>query len=225
MLVWLASYPRSGNTWLRILLNRCLGIETFSLYDDRFDIGANSALRRIVGHRIHGMDREEFCEHARNSSDTYFVKTHELPVDDARAVYIVRDGRAAVVSYQHYICDFGQKTVSLAQVIKGEVFGGSWSDHVEAWALKNRANTLLLRYKCLVADPMQSLQQIAEFLGLPSPRIGSVDFEHLHAAFPRFFRKGSNAANVAELGGDDLTLFWNLHGETMERMGYQRQCE
>ncbi len=171
------------------------------------------------------MDREEFCEHARNSSDTYFVKTHELPVDDARAVYIVRDGRAAVVSYQHYICDFGQKTVSLAQVIKGEVFGGSWSDHVEAWALKNRANTLLLRYKCLVADPMQSLQQIAEFLGLPSPRIGSVDFEHLHAAFPRFFRKGSNAANVAELGGDDLTLFWNLHGETMERMGYQRQCE
>src|SRR5258708_3341660 len=32
---WLASYPRSGNTLLRIILKRCFGLTSQSLYDDR----------------------------------------------------------------------------------------------------------------------------------------------------------------------------------------------
>ena len=34
MVVWLASYPRSGNTFLRIVLHRLYGVPTYSVYDD-----------------------------------------------------------------------------------------------------------------------------------------------------------------------------------------------
>ena len=34
MLVWLASYPRSGNTFSRIALNRLYGFTTTTGYDD-----------------------------------------------------------------------------------------------------------------------------------------------------------------------------------------------
>lgn len=34
MIVWLASYPRSGNTYLRMLLHQLHGLKTYSVYDD-----------------------------------------------------------------------------------------------------------------------------------------------------------------------------------------------
>ncbi len=47
MLIGLASYPRSGNTFFRVLLNRYFGLQTYSLYDDPSDIGANRAVARV----------------------------------------------------------------------------------------------------------------------------------------------------------------------------------
>jgi len=69
MIVWLASYPRSGNTALRVLLNRVFGLETLSLYDDRTDIGASEERARLVGHRSHGRTAEAFAAEAAAASD------------------------------------------------------------------------------------------------------------------------------------------------------------
>jgi Sulfotransferase domain len=220
MIVWLASYPRSGNTFLRMLLNRAFGINTVSLYDDNYDIGAQPDLSRVVGHLSHGMNVNLFYQRASRSDEVFFVKTHELPHDDAKAIYIVRDGRAAIISYYHYNQSFFGTNVSLSDLIIGKRWPGGWSSHVNGWALSGRPNTLVLRYKDLVAENMQYLTHIADFIGLPAPKRTAVDFAELHAQFPKFFRSGSNEKNVAELKGDDLRLFWTLHGETMERMGY-----
>lgn len=50
MIVWLASYPRSGNRFFRILLFHLYGIKTYSVYSDPLleKIGASE----IVGHNI-----------------------------------------------------------------------------------------------------------------------------------------------------------------------------
>jgi hypothetical protein len=220
MIIWIASYPRSGNTLLRILLNLAFGIKTFSLYDDSLDIGAQSELARTVGHRTHGKDREAFVTYASDSSEIFYVKTHELPQDDAKALYVVRDGRASIVSNYHYRRDVLNEDISLAQVITSKVWGRVWSNHVGAWALSNRPNTLLLRFEELIKETTSPLQQISEFLNLsPSPDV-SVDFSSLHNAFPKFFRRGSNSVNIAELNGNDLRLFWRLHGKAMFQLGY-----
>ena len=34
MIVWLASYPRSGNTFLRVVLHNVYGVSTYSVYED-----------------------------------------------------------------------------------------------------------------------------------------------------------------------------------------------
>jgi hypothetical protein len=219
MIIWLASYPRSGNTLLRILLHRAFGIKTLSLYDDRGDIAARPMLSDVVGHQSHGMSAKQIYEYARNSDEVFFVKTHELPHDDAKAIYVVRDGRAAIVSYYHYIQNISGRNISLSDLICGKEWPCGWSSHVDAWAFEGRANTLVLAYKELVGKNMQALTRVADFVGLPEPKNTSVDFAQLHAQFPRFFRSGSNENNIAELKGYDLELFWMLHGRTMARIG------
>lgn len=221
MLIWLASYPRSGNTLLRILLNRGFGLETLSLYDDHFEGGYDRVFQQVVAHRKHGLSRDEIRAAAAALPTIVFMKTHELPDDDAKAICIVRDGRASVVSYYHYRRDIAGEDVQLADVIKGDVWGGDWSSHARAWALSGRANTLVLRHEDIVADPEQALRRIAEFSDLPAPAaVADVDFASLHSAMPQFFRTGSNSMNIAELRGADLALFWERHGQTMSELGY-----
>jgi hypothetical protein len=83
MIIWIASYPRSGNNFTRRLLERSYGIKTYAIYDEprqpKIDV-----------------------EMARNAEETYLVKTHDLPEDDSPALYLVRDGRDALVSYAHF---------------------------------------------------------------------------------------------------------------------------
>ena len=80
MIVWLASYLRSGNTLLRTILNRFFGVRTFSLYDDHTDIGADPTLAKLAGHRSHGMAPRDFVELAGREAHRFFVKTHgKLP--------------------------------------------------------------------------------------------------------------------------------------------------
>jgi hypothetical protein len=166
------------------------------------------------------MESTQFREYARNSEKAFFVKTHELPDDDAKTIYVVRDGRAAIVSYYHFSRFFSRPDTSLTDIITGNDWAGAWSAHVDAWALNWRPNTLKLRFEDLVTESTPALRRIAEFVGLPEPRNVSVPFSELHAEFPIFFRCGSNEENITELTGESLKLFWAIHGKTMQRMGY-----
>ena len=82
-MIWLASFPRSGNTFFRIILYEVYGIESSAFHRD--------PNRKLNLHY-----------------DRYpVVKTHLLPnqliPDDSNipAVYLVRDGRDALVSMAH----------------------------------------------------------------------------------------------------------------------------
>jgi len=102
MIIWLASYPRSGNTLVRLVLAQVYGYNTYSLYNDPDlrDMGMADIL--------HQKDflREGIVEY-ENAEKPYFVKTHLLPhADDTnKAIYIVRDGRDTLVSHAHYRID------------------------------------------------------------------------------------------------------------------------
>lgn len=84
MIIWIASYPRSGNNFTRGLLERSYDIKTYAIYDEprqpKIDV-----------------------EMARNAEEPYLVKTHDLPKDDSPALYLVRDGRDVLVSYARFI--------------------------------------------------------------------------------------------------------------------------
>jgi hypothetical protein len=125
-IVWLASYPRSGNTWLRAFLHNL-----FRNSAEPHDINRLQDLTLIDGearwYRMFDprpateLTKEEVAAlrpkvHAAMTAahpDSVFVKTHNASVDDrgtpmitiehtAGAIYIVRNPLDVAVSYSHH---------------------------------------------------------------------------------------------------------------------------
>jgi hypothetical protein len=224
MIVWLASYPRSGNTLLRTMIHRVFGLPTHSIYDDRGDIGADEATTKAVGHAFLGGSWDERYPQLRDAAEVAFVKTHDGPTDDEKAVYVVRDPRAAIASYFHYLKDFRPDWAgcTIRDVASGVVPFGPWSYHLDRWNPLERPRTLLLRYEDLLTRPQQAIERLAQFCYLPAKCQWNNDFAGLHRVNPRFFRQGSATFDRSEYDEDSLLLLDALHGDWMDRLGYQR---
>jgi hypothetical protein len=215
---WLASYPRSGNTLLRLILKRCFGLSSQSLYQEQEF--SDPGVRDLVGHEEVGHNARQFVAMARRAGRNLYVKTHELPPADRHpAIYVVRDGRSAVVSYAHYLREILGRDIRLAEVIEGKA-GLPWSQHVRAWTLPVRANTLVTRYEDLAAGNRETLAAISAFIGQPLLRGFDVSFDRLHALYPTFFRSGSDVVNIEEMNAGSTLLFEQHHGDMLRAMGY-----
>ena len=221
MIVWLSSFPRSGNTLVRLMLKTVWDIQTCSMYDDRDDIGANPVVAQCVGHRFLGGNFDDAYQSMRNSAELFCVKSHDVPIDQGKSIYIVRDGRSASYSYWHYQRDYGQGQggATLADTLIGFTPFGSWSDHLDAWDPLKRHNALLLRYEQLVTEPEEQIKRIADFLEIRPLRPWKNDFDALHRLEPRFFREGSSAP-PPKFDDAEESLFWLMHGSWMTRLGY-----
>lgn len=201
MLVWLASYPRSGNSYVRMFLKDVFGLGSWSIYDE----GGERAFDQL--------------NKARRSDDLYIVKTHERPLTDDPAIYVVRDGRASIISYFHYLNEVENQPIPLEQVIDGNVWPGSWSEHFLTWDPEYRRNTLLLRYEIISKDTSLLANVLGPFLGLTPLGTSTLSFDELHAASPNFFRTGNDASNIKEME-PFMTRFNKLHKPLMRRLGY-----
>lgn len=155
--IWIASYPRSGNTFLRMLLWQGLGLRTGSLYFA--DLGHRQALEQAVGH----VEHDPPGELSFRVGEPWLIKTHSLCPDSNRAIYVVRDGRAAAVS----LWRFAGGQIPLETIVAGESTYGSWQEHVESWQPTSRPGTLLVRYEDMEADPWRTVADLADFLGRP----------------------------------------------------------
>lgn len=207
-LVWLASYPRSGNTFLRTILWQCFGLRSGSIYPN--DLGGNKVLEGYVGHIEQGPGKE-----IRFPADAIpLIKTHEHPRDARRAIYVIRDGRAATAS----LCHFYQKTIPLEAIIEGRTPFGTWSAHVGAWNPLDRPDTLLLRYEDMKADLPLVLNRISGFIqrDIVSTRIP--DRNAIAGQDGQYVRRESDWRT--ELSGANLERFMQINGETLARFGY-----
>lgn len=230
--VWLASFPRSGNTFVRILLKELYGQEALSLYEDdpsAVDPGSLADLRK--------------------DPRLYFIKTHEAPDDDSPAILLTRDGRDAMVSYAHFIEDYGLlkpspigRAVSACRSkIEERLLGRppfeqllrrvvdrryhDWSAHFMAWDLRG-APTAHLRFETLIDNPLRSLEQSIAALGLALPPLPPQAkppcFGCLRQRDPRFFRAGRVGQWREEMSPELQDIFWREHGPAMLAAGYER---
>jgi hypothetical protein len=118
MIVWVVSYPRSGNTFFRILIHEIYGVPTYSGFMSGDDISDDFEDRNPTGHaalpdkleralrKVNAAEIKSVLDELDSSNDIYFIKTHntieELYHVNHRAILLVRDGRQACVSYGWY---------------------------------------------------------------------------------------------------------------------------
>jgi hypothetical protein len=158
--VFLASYPRSGNTLMRFVLgDLASGAPVDFESIDRLipNVGDHRSAPRIAaGHRL--------------------IKTHEAYREEyMRAVYVVRDVRDVLVSWHRLTHREGDAAEDLDEFVqrfmtdRGSPYG-SWVDHVRSWRAAHARGVpmLLCRFDEMRADPAGVLGRIAEFAGLPA---------------------------------------------------------
>ena len=226
--MWIASFPRSGNTFVRNVMHMAYGLSS-STYG--FDSN---------GHLLF----DGFADHP-------LIKTHQRPLElpgklrSAHSIYLIRDGRDALVSMAHHRKDIVEKgTDFLANLqesiiaAEGSFFGG-WSTNVFEWI--GRAD-LVIRYEDLILDPIRQIEKCRSFMDLAEPKAGAVpDFDTLKKGqglytdelrkgsdknwdqvANKFFRKGKAGGWRDEMPEDLHDFFWSLHGSAMDAVGYAK---
>ena len=91
MIIWIASYPRSGNTLVRTILHRSFGVESHSLYDQI----ENEAMVPVTGHVSLPAPREEFVKMARAGAQQVHECGHRARGRFGRQMQIARDDEGA----------------------------------------------------------------------------------------------------------------------------------
>ena len=227
MLIWLASFPRSGNTMVRVYLTEIYGFRCRSLYDESASDGQSSMERLLIAEPP--VAEADVTDLVRNPAPI-FVKTHGPPTDALPALAIVRDGRDALVSYAHFVRSFEPgyaerssfEDVLRLLVASKEHFGG-WSANVLAWKRRPGESTSIVRFEDLLQSPRATLETALMDLGIESREAGdaSIDFDDLQRVWPKFFRRGQAGAWRDEMPNHVHELFWQHHREAMEALGYE----
>lgn len=229
MITWLVSYPRSGNTYLRILLNKALNLKSYSIHGDKTDIAENAEVSDIVGHL--DFENEIDLDLLRNRDDMHYIKSHCLPdskkfnFSTDRFIYIVRDGREASLSYHRYLVNIAGEEVSLSDVIVGNVSFGSWGNHLSRWSNKLHKidNSVLLKFEDLLNDFDSYFPHLCEFITNNNKDFDVSDipsFLSLHELYPDFFRSGKKSSWEQVLSPEQIQIFSTLYKQELVSCGY-----
>lgn len=217
MLVWMASFPRSGSSLTQQVLWQCFGKNIARA--KRTKVNAKAEPHIGPDYYNAGLTLPQIAERARAEDGKVVVKTHDLPEGDDPAIMIVRDGRAVLSSYNRHQNQIAGKSFTLEQIVRGK--RGNWSDYVEAW-LDAPVEKVMLRYEKLAVGEPGELKKLGDFLGLPQIAPFKSSVEEMRAARPLHVQFADNAHGVEEVEREAGDLFWELHGKTMERLGYAR---
>jgi hypothetical protein len=226
-IVWIASYPRSGNTWVRFLIGNLLysSIETSA----QLAMTVPDIHQFITGRHLRGTERS-------------FIKTHwtwqpDFPLreDTQSVLYLIRNPIDVMTSSLNYgLRSTGRfaRDASPADIDRyarqfvGQFidhFGdagwyrqgfGNWEENAASWIESDLPfPRLVMRYESLRADPVGSLTAIAAFSGLnvvPArireaidrssvERLAQIEEQEIKEGTPGMFT-GARASKAAEAG-------------------------
>lgn len=158
--IYLASFPRSGNTWIRAIIYTLLnGTPPASI----------GAINELVPDAYLRLPKREVVPRP-----FYVVKTHEpyRTSGPKRAIYVLREPRAVFLSHYGYLKLNWIRDVELTPLARdwttGRVWPGSWNENVTSWLDSNRhAEVLLIQYDELKSAPVDGIRAMAAFIGSP----------------------------------------------------------
>jgi hypothetical protein len=227
--VFLVSFPKSGNTWLRTLVAGVV-----------YGIDPERAPYPLIADVIPGHGNVFY---RRYGTPTFF-KSHHLPRPEyKRVVYVLRDGRDVMVSYYHHLRAVRGRPIDFMKVAQGHehLFPDCrWHEHVEAWlANPFGARMMVVRYEDLHRDPVKELRRFCEFVDVRRDEADlqlvaeKASFEKMRAKEARHgigiahwprdqfsIRRGDVGSYRDEMPGNVLEAFVKDAGVTLRRLGY-----
>lgn len=236
--VLLASYPRSGNSWMRAV------IATLQL---RRPIGTLRELDYIVPDIHYPVPRRKV-----QKLPFQVVKSHspltQLAPEAAfrRVIYVVRDPRDVARSYYRFQTRLKRQSNDfndfIRQMAVGQIWPCSWQEHVSGWligaAMCPTTSVLFVRYEDFLDDPITNVARLDSFLGLNSPpdivsmaanstslmemkkKEIAANRRTIEVGEPHFIGSGSSQNLLRQENFSPLDLLNELAGSVMRRFGY-----
>ncbi|MEZ6242662.1 MAG: sulfotransferase domain-containing protein [Phycisphaerales bacterium] len=247
MITWIASYPKSGNTWVRFLLHNALHEPTdeLTLVEERIPY-----VLRVRDRYRPESEREDLLK-------THLLRRDEHPfvAHTRRAIYVIRDPRDVLMSNLNYRrlrrseAETGVREMTDADYARAFIDAGgdpvwagnqlgTWADNAESWARGAGFPVLLVRYEDLGADAHAELARMLAFLERPTDEgviaraVETSSFARLREGearrrgdtpgeAPYFFNRGVSGASLDELIAPGLdAAFDQVFGEAMGAFGY-----
>ena len=183
MIIWISSYPKSGNTYVRSFLsayyysksgefdfNLLLNIKQFP--SERFANSKsytfiNAAENWINNQNIFFDKNKIFFLKTHNSLEPYFGNKFTTPMQTLGAIYIVRDPRNIVTSFSKFRSLTIEQTADfmISGTGDGLVWTNNWSVNYHSWKLfKEYERYLLVKYEDLISEPDKTFLNILEFV-------------------------------------------------------------
>jgi Sulfotransferase domain len=229
--IFVVSYPKSGNTWFQ---NLVCGV----VYGVDPSLAPSTLVHDLVPDLV-------YKKYYRRYATPMFFKSHSLPrADFRRVVYLLRDGRDAMVSYRHYREVIDGVKYDLLKFIspKTKLYPCHWAEHVEAWMPNPYcAEMLVIKYEDLLSEPVRELKRFCQFFGIhrgtdhltavakaasfcnlraKEERMGFGRPDHVFPPGKFFFRRGVAGSYKDEMPPAVLRKFLERSGDTLRRFGY-----
>jgi len=192
MISWIASYPKSGNTFIRSFLASYFFSDTGKFdFDLLYNILQFPSLKFSKTDLFSKKDAAQNWIYNQNfffnNKDT-FLKTHNTliefegykftsPKQTRGAIYIVRDPRNVVLSMSHHYSltyeeSFKKMINSEASLLEKTfnndhsnfTFLGSWSNHYKSWRDNNEFKVLFLKYEDFEKNAEKEFKKILSFI-------------------------------------------------------------
>jgi len=232
--VFVCGYPKSGNTWFQQMA--CAVV-----YGADVELSPDALINDLVPD-VH------FRKFYRRYGEKSFFKSHDLPRPAYRnVVYLLRDGRDAMVSFYHHLSAMsGSGAIDFYEMVKsGRGLPSKWHDNVAAYlANPHGARMIVIRYEDLKRDTLVQLRRFFEFVGIErsdaalTAAIGKTTFERMRLKEQRtgwetpgwpkdkpFIRRGVVGSFVDEMPAAVLEAFMVEAGSTLRATGYLDDAE
>lgn len=208
--IHMASYPRSGNTWVRRLVTDViLQGEGFNT-EAKLPIHQNNVIP-IIRKNVGKYEIDPGISLTRP-----LIKTHDEYATGLEYVFFYRDPTDCLVSYYHYKLRIEKQREAVSKMGIDKFCRDTypeWESHFESYMLRAEALKFIFSYEELLADTVKVLKEICSAAEVNwtdqiiEKAVENQAFEKLSAMEEsgekakkgKFFRKGSSGSGAEEL--------------------------
>ncbi|XP_063773273.1 amine sulfotransferase-like [Pseudophryne corroboree] len=171
--VFLITFPKSGTIWMQQILSLICS-EGHRNGTEQIDTSERIPWFDSSMGKVHVNHDHESQPSPRlfTSHLAYLFVPQGLRNKKAKVIYVMRNPKDVMKSFYHFeaIPIYTQKSPDFAhffeKFLAGDVFAGSWFDHVHEWNThKDDFNILFVKYEDMIKDIKSVVKQICKFLG------------------------------------------------------------